>query len=142
MLKDFDHKENEHFILRITHGNTDLEGLLKCKCGATTALSTKDGRFVLSNFYKHTQTVKCSMKKIIKRKDQQNGSDEQLVAALTMSPTTPTNQSTALLSTLVSPLATSKNSDKITTTTTTTMTSKTMKAQYPSSLVLLKRRKK
>ena len=70
LLQDFDLKENEHFILKITHGNTDLEGLIRCKCGVKTTLPTKDGRFVLSNFYKHIQTVKCSMMKIIRRKDQ------------------------------------------------------------------------
>ena len=143
LLKDFDLKENEHFILRITHGNTDLEGLIKCKCDVTTALPIKDGRFVLSNFYKHIQTVKCLMIKIIRRKDQQNGSNEQLVAASTTSPTTPTNQPTALLNTLlVSPMQTSKNRNETTTTTSTTTAPKTMKRQNTSSLVLSKRRKK
>ena len=142
LLQDFDLKENEHFILKITHGNTDLEGLIRCKCGVTTTLPTKDGRFVLSNFYKHIQTVKCSMMKIIRRKDQQNGSNEQSIAASTTPPTTPTNQSAALLNTLlVSSLTTSKNSDE-TITVTTTMTPKTMKRQNTSSLVLSKRRKK
>ena len=77
------------------------------------------------------------MTKII-RKDQQNRSDEQLVAASTTLPTTPTNQSTALLSTLVSPLIIPKTNDK-TITIITMMAPKTMKRQYTSSLVLSKR---
>ncbi|CAF3009036.1 unnamed protein product [Rotaria sp. Silwood2] len=136
-LVNLDLKENEHFTLTIKNSNTSLEGLIKCKCGVITTLATKDERFVLSNFYKHLQTNKCSMMKIIRREDQENKKNDnskQLTATSTTPPTTPTNKSTFLLNKLlVSPSTSTTNSIETTT---------TMKRKNTAPSTSTKRRKK
>jgi hypothetical protein len=70
-LNELELKPEVDYIISITNNNNVFEGVMRCKCGVRIRLRKRDGRFQITNFYKHLRSATCSMMKEKKTQDNQ-----------------------------------------------------------------------
>ena len=89
MSDSFDLKEGIDFILNISYNqNSVLQGTVKCTCGRSITLTTKDGKLQLSNYQKHLRTTSCSHVKAIKRLNEEHRKDNSQQSSNSLSSST------------------------------------------------------
>ncbi|CAF3605642.1 unnamed protein product [Rotaria sp. Silwood1] len=71
-LDNLELKPGADYTLTITDNDNDLEGSIRCKCGVKIKLRKRDGKFQITNFYKHLRSLTCSMIKEKKNHSQQH----------------------------------------------------------------------
>ncbi|CAF1117783.1 unnamed protein product [Rotaria sp. Silwood1] len=71
-LDNLELKPDADYTLTITNNDNDLEGSIRCKCGVKIKLRKRDGKFQITNFYKHLRSLTCSMIKEKKNHSQQH----------------------------------------------------------------------
>ncbi|CAF3876645.1 unnamed protein product [Rotaria sp. Silwood1] len=74
-LDQLELKPDVDYTISITDNNNVIEGVIKCKCGARIRLRKRDGKFQITNFYKHLRSATCF---VIKEKKKQLDQQKQL----------------------------------------------------------------
>ncbi|CAF1651499.1 unnamed protein product, partial [Didymodactylos carnosus] len=68
-------KPDVDYTISITDNNNVFGGAMKCKCGVRIRLRKRDGRFQITNFYKHLRSATCSM---MREKTKQHNQQKRL----------------------------------------------------------------
>ncbi|CAF2923431.1 unnamed protein product [Rotaria sp. Silwood2] len=97
-LDELELKPDVDYTISITDNNNVIDGAIKCRCGTRIRLRIRDGKFQITNFYKHLRSPTCFM---MKEKIKQHNQQKQLsnnTSSNNNNSNTNDNQSTALSS--------------------------------------------
>jgi hypothetical protein len=67
-LDQLELKPDVDYTISITDNNNVIEGAIKCRCGTRIRLNRRDGKFQITNFYKHLRSATCFVMKEKKAK--------------------------------------------------------------------------